>query len=331
MSRLKLSCALGNYAHTQDIQTQKVQPEGIELVNSELPIEAIAPRFATYLEFDVAEYSFGAYCAHLGSTEKPKMIALPVFTSRAFRHGNIYVNSGAGITSAKDLAGRRVGIPQWVQTAVIYVRGFLADDAGVALADVSWVQAGVDEPGRVDSGNFAIPEGVKIERRPDSTLGAMLLDGEIDAIISARPPKAFLSGDQRMRRLYQDYKSEEESYFQRSGVFPIMHVIAIRRELYDQQRWVARNLFDAFNLAKNAAVERMCSTQVSHLPMAWTADTFEKTNSTLFGRDPWPYGVKKNRTTIEKFLKYSHEQGVTRRKVGIEELFAPETELEIHV
>ena len=136
MSRLKLSCALGNYAHTQDIQTQRVQPEGIELVNSELPIEAIAPRFATYLEFDVAEYSFGAYCAHLGSSKEPKMIALPVFTSRAFRHGNIYVNSGAGITSAKDLAGRRVGIPQWVQTAVIYVRGFLADDAGVALSDV---------------------------------------------------------------------------------------------------------------------------------------------------------------------------------------------------
>jgi len=133
MSRLKLSCALGNYAHTQDIQTQKVQPEGIELINSELLIEAIAPRFAAYLEFDVAEYFFGAYCAHLGST---KMIALPVFTSRAFRHGNIYVNSGAGITSAKDLAGRRVGIPQWVQTAVIYVRGFLADDAGVALSDV---------------------------------------------------------------------------------------------------------------------------------------------------------------------------------------------------
>jgi 4,5-dihydroxyphthalate decarboxylase len=331
MSRLKLSCAFGNYAHTQDIRTQKVQPEGIELINSELPIEAVAPRFATYLEFDVAEYSFGAYCAHLGSTKEPKMIALPVFTSRAFRHGNIYVNSSAGIRSAKDLAGRRVGIPQWVQTAVIYVRGFLADDAGVALSDVSWIQAGVDEPGRVDSGNFAIPDGVKIERRPDSTLGAMLLNGEIDAIISARPPKAFLSGDPRMRRLYPDYKSAEESYFQRSGVFPIMHVIAIRRELYDQQRWVARNLFDAFNLAKDAAVERMCSTQVSHLPMAWTADTFEKTNSMLFGRDPWPYGVKKNRTTIETFLKYSHEQGVTRRRVGIEELFAPETELEIHI
>jgi 4,5-dihydroxyphthalate decarboxylase len=178
---------------------------------------------------------------------------------------------------------------------------------------------------------FAIPDGVKIARRPDSTLGAMLLNSEIDAIISARPPKAFLSGDPRMRRLYQDYKSAEKSYFQRSGVFPIMHVIAIRRELYDQQRWVARNLFDAFNLAKDAAVERMCSTQVSHLPMAWTADTFERTNSTLFGRDPWPYGVKKNRTTIETFLKYSHEQGVTRRKVGIEELFALETELEIHV
>jgi 4,5-dihydroxyphthalate decarboxylase len=331
MNRLKLSCALGNYVHTQDLRSQKVRPEGIELVDIELPIEAVAPRFAQFLEFDVAEYSFGGYCAHLGSTAEPKMIALPVFTSRSFRHGNIYVNPGAGIASAKDLAGRRVGIPQWVQTAVIYVRGFLADDAGVALSDITWVQAGVDEPGRADSGNFVIPDGVTVERRPDSTLGAMLLNGEIDAIISARPPKVFLNGDPRIRRLYEDYRAAEEAYFRRSGVFPIMHVIAIRRELYDQQRWVARNLFDAFTAAKDAAVERMSGTQVSYLPMAWAADSFEKTNSTLFGRDPWPYGLKKNRTTIEQFLKYCHEQGVTRRRVGIEELFAPETELEIHV
>ena len=331
MSRLKLSCAVGDYAHTQDLVSEKVRPEGIDLVTSELPIEAIAPRFATFLEFDVAEYSFGAYCAHLASVKEPKMVALPVFTSRAFRHGNIYVNSNAGITSAKDLAGRRVGIPQWVQTAVIYVRGFLADDAGVGLTDVTWVQAGVDEPGRVDSGNFIIPDGVKIERHPDKTLGAMLVNGEIDAIISARPPKVFMTGDPRIRRLYEDYKAAEAAYFQRSSVFPIMHVVAIRRELYDQHRWVARNLFDAFNRAKDAAVTRMCSTQVSYLPMAWTADAFDRTNSTLFGLDPWPYGVKKNATTLEQFLKYCNEQGVTRRKVGIDELFAPETELEIHV
>jgi 4,5-dihydroxyphthalate decarboxylase len=331
MSRIKLSCAVGDYAHTHDLVSEKVRPEGIDLVTMELPIEAIAPRFAAHLEFDVAEYSFGAYCAHLASTQCPKMIALPVFTSRAFRHGNIYVNSAAGITSASDLAGRRIGIPQWVQTAVIYVRGFLADDAGVGLTDVTWVQAGVDEPGRVDSGNFVIPDGVKIERCPESTLGAMLLNGEIDAIISARPPKAFLDGDPRMRRLYKEYRAEEEAYFRRSGVFPIMHVVALRRELYDQHRWVARNVFDAFNRAKDAAVARMSSTQVSYLPMAWSADSFQKTNASLFGQDPWPYGMKKNRTTIEQFLRYCHEQGVTRRKVGIEELFAPETELEIHV
>jgi 4,5-dihydroxyphthalate decarboxylase len=331
MSLLTLSCAFGDYAHTQDLRAGKIRPEGIDLVMSELPIEAIAPRFAAFLEFDVAEFSFGAYCAHIGSASEPKMIALPVFTSRSFRHGNIYVNSNAGIATAKDLAGRRIGIPQWVQTAVVYVRGFLADDAGVGLRDVTWVQAGVDEPGRVDGGNFVIPDGVKIERRPDDTLGAMLAKGEIDAIISARPPLAFLNGDPRIRRLYADYRAEEEAYFRRSGVFPIMHVVAIRRDLYERHRWVARNLFDAFTHAKDAAITKLSGTQVSYLPMAWAADTLEKTNSALFGRDAWPYGVKKNATTINQFLKYCHEQGVTRRKVGIEELFAPETELEIHV
>lgn len=331
MSLLQLSCAVGDYAHTQDLRTGKVRPEGIELVNIELPIEAIAPRFGTFLEFDVAEYSFGAYCAHLASTDAPRMIALPVFTSRAFRHGNIYVNSQAGIASAEDLSGRRVGIPQWVQTAVVYVRGFLEDDAKVKLSDVTWVQAGVDEPGRADSGGFAVPEGVTVERRPDSTLSAMLLSGEIDAIVSARPPKPFLDGDARIRRLFPDYRAAEEAYFRRSGVFPIMHVIAIRRDLYDRHRWVARNLFDAFSQARDAAIARMTSTQVSYLPMAWTADSFDKSNALLFGRDMWPYGLKKNAATITRFLKYCHAQGVTRRALDPEELFAPETQLEIHV
>ena len=159
----------------------------------------------------------------------------------------------------------------------------------------------------------------------------MLVNGEIDAMISARPPKVFLGGDPRVRRLYEDYRTAEEAYFQRSGVFPIMHVVAIRRELYDRHHWVARNLFDAFNLSKDAAVERVRNTQVSYLPMAWAANSFDKTNSALFGKDLWPYGLKKNVTTIEKFLKYCYEQGVTCRKVGVEELFAPETQLEIHV
>lgn len=331
MSRLELICALGNYAHTQDIATGAIRPEGIEFVNMELPIEAIAPRFSAHLEFDVAEYSFGAYCAHLASTPEPKMIALPVFTSRAFRHGNIYVASSGTLKSGADLIGRRIGIPQWVQTAVVYVRGFLADDAGVALTDVTWVQAGVDEPGRADSGNFRIPDGVKVERRPDTTLNEMLLNGEVDAIISARPPNAFRSGDPRVRRLYNDYRMEEEAYFKRAGVFPIMHVIAIRRALYDEHRWVARNIFDAFTKAKDAAVARISNTQVSYLPMAWAAHAFEQANSSLFASDPWPYGVKSNKTTINQFLRYCSTQGVTRRMLDIEELFAPETMLEIHV
>ncbi len=258
MSKLKLSLAIGEYTHTHDLVSGKVRPEGIELVTMDLPIEAIAPRFNAHLEFDVAEYSFGAYCAHIASATKPRMIALPVFTSRTFRHGAIYINANSTVKGPGDLAGRRVGIPQWVQTAVVYVRGFLQHDCGVPLASVTWVQAGLDEPGRVDIGNFVVPEGVMIERRPRDTLGDMLISGDVDAIITARPPRAFLEGDKRIVRLFADPRIEEEAYFARTGIFPIMHVIALRQELYESNRWIARNLFDAFQASKAAAVEATC-------------------------------------------------------------------------
>ena len=331
MNTLPLSLAIGSYAHTQDLADDSVRPKGIALSTSILPIEVISARFSAFQDFDVAEFSLGSFCAHLASTSEARMVGLPVFLSRAFRHSAIYVRTDAGLAGASDLAGRRVGIPEWAQTAVIYMRGVLQHDAGVALDSVHWVQAGVDQPGRSDKAPVTLPPGVKVERRPADTLSGMLLNGELDAIISARPPAAFLARDPRIERLYPDYQAAEQDYYRRSGVFPIMHIIAVRRDIYERHRWIARNLVDAFEAAKANAVARLRNTQVSYLPVPWGPHDFERRAQFVFGADAWPYGAQANAVTLDAFLGFCHEQGVTRRRLNRDELFAPETALSINI
>ena len=242
MPDLRLSLALNDYVHTADIANGRVRAPGIDLTIVSLPFESVAMRFGANLEFDVAEYSLANYCAHLAEPKPSPMVALPVFTSRVFRHSSIYVNDASSIVDAGDLAGRTVGIPQWSQTATVYVRGFLTHDAGVPLRSIRWVQAGVDQPGRRDGVQSYLPEGVTVTPRPDRTLSDLLASGEIDAVISARPPQCFMQGAPGVRRLFPDFRQEEERYFARTGIFPIMHVIAMRRPVYEANPWIARNL-----------------------------------------------------------------------------------------
>lgn len=194
MPDLRLSLAISDYVHTADIANGRVRAPGIDLTIVSLPFESVAMRFGANLEFDVAEYSLANYCAHLAEPRPSPMVALPVFTSRVFRHSSIYVNEASSIADAGDLAGRSVGVPQWSQTATVYVRGYLTHDAGVPLASIRWVQAGVDQPGRRDGVPSYLPEGVTVTPRPDRTLSDLLASGEIDAVISARPPHCFLQG-----------------------------------------------------------------------------------------------------------------------------------------
>jgi 4,5-dihydroxyphthalate decarboxylase len=287
--------------------------EGIELTTLELEIEEIFYRFTRHREWHASEMSFGKVIS-LMSAPKPEIICLPVFLSRVFRHSAVYVR--AGIEKPMDLEGKRVGIPEWAQTAGIYVRGMLQHDYGVDLARIRWVQAGVREAGRVEKVELKLPPGVKIEARPDRTLGEMLAKGELDAVISARQvPGA---------RLFEDYRTAEAEYWKKRRIFPIMHVLALRRDVYERDRWIAMNLYKAFEAAKNRSMARVAELGLSHVPVPWVPDHVGQWRA-LAGEDFWPYGIEPNRPTLEAFVQYGYEQGVATRRLAVEELFAPET------
>ena len=326
MSTLRLSMALSGYVHTNELTNGRIRPDGIDLTIITQPFESIALRFRNALEFDVCEYSFANYCARVAHFDKAPMVALPVFTSRSFRHSSIFVRANAGINKPADLAGRRVGIPQWTQTATVYVRGYLAHDASVALSSIEWVQAGVNEPGRKEGVSFLkLPAGINVTAAPEKTINGMLLSGEIDAAITARPPRAFTEGHTGIRRLFPEYRRVEEDYYRRTGIFPIMHTIVMRRDTYEANRWIARHLYDAFEAAKRVGIANLSEITTSYLPTAWGPEHVSSVNSFLFpDSDPWPYGIELNRKTITAFLGYCFEQGVTARKLTPEELFAPE-------
>ena len=312
---IPLTLALNPYDHVRDVLNGEVRATGIELVPLELPIEEIFYRFTKFREWQASEMSFGKVIS-LMSEEKPEIICVPVFLSRVFRHSAIYLPQNSPIRKPKDLEGKRVGIPEWAQTAGIYVRGMLAHEYGVDLAKIQWLQAGVREPGRVEKVELKLPAGVKIERKADRTLVGMLEEGDLDAVMSARE----VPGE----RLFKDYRAAEAEYWKKTRIFPIMHVLALRRDVYEKNRWVAMNLFQAFLEAKRRSVARVAEFGLSHLPMPWVPDHARQWRE-IAGEDFWPYGIEPNRPTLDAFLQYGYEQGVCKKRLKVEDLFAPET------
>jgi 4,5-dihydroxyphthalate decarboxylase len=317
MTRLRLTLAIGDYDHTRDLALGAVRPEGIDLVHLALPVEEIFFRFTKHREWEVSEMSFGKVAA-LASQDDRSLVALPVFPSRVFRLSSIYVRPGGPVRSPADLAGRRIGVPEWAQTAAIYTRGYLAHEVGLDLAGIEWVQAGVNEPGRVEKVVLKLPPDIRLRPVREATLNDMLLAGELDAVLSARPPRGFADG--RLARLYPEYREPEEAYYRKTGVFPIMHVVVLRRDVFERDPWVAMNLLKAFEEAKRRSLARLADVTASHAPLAWIGDYAARTRA-LFGDDPWPYGVAPNRRTLEAFLGFAHEQGVCHRRVAVEALF----------
>jgi 4,5-dihydroxyphthalate decarboxylase len=315
MMTIALSLALNNYDHVRDVLSGAVRADGIDLLPLELPIEEIFYRFTKFREWDVSEMSFGKVVS-LMSDQRPEIVALPVFVSRVFRHSAIYVREGVGIQKPKDLEGKRVGLPEWAQTAGIYVRGMLAHEYGVDLARIQWFQAGVREPGRVEKVELKLPPGVSIQRMAEKTLVGMLAAGELDAVMTAREIDA--------PRLFRDYRSVEAEYWKKTRIFPIMHVLVVKREVYERDRWIAMNLFKAFDEARRRSMARVREFGLSHLPVAWMPD-HTKQWIALAGDDFWPYGIEPNRPTLEAFFQYSYEQGVAKKRLTMEDVFAPET------
>ncbi|HEV8674635.1 MAG TPA: 4,5-dihydroxyphthalate decarboxylase [Methylomirabilota bacterium] len=322
MRRVHLTLAISDYDHVRDLTSGAVRPEGIALTCLNLSIEEIFHRFTAFREWDVSEMSMGKYAA-LRSQDDPSLTAIPVFPSRVFRHSAIYVRRDGPVREPADLAGRRVGVPEWAQTAMIYARGLLVHQYGLRLEDVEWYQAGVNQAGRAEKVELKLPPGVRLTRVADRTLDGMLLAGELDAVMSARAPASVERRHPDVVRLFPDSMRVEEAYWRDTGIFPIMHTVAIRRDVFERHRWVAMNLYRAFDEAKRRSQARALEIAAARFPVPWIADHAARARE-LFGEDFWPYGIEPNRRTLEAFLGYAHEQGVCHRPLGVEELFPPE-------
>jgi len=319
MNELSLTLAISEYDHVTDLVMGRIVPEGIRLTCLSLPVEEIFFRFLINREWDVSETSMAKY-ASLISQGDTSLIAIPVFPSRVFRHSSIYVRRDGPVMAPSDLAGRRVGLPEWAQTAAVYSRGLLMHQFGVDLASIDWVQAGVNEPGRVEKVDLRLPAGLRLTPVADKTLSDMLVSGDVDAVLSAAPPACFEQGHVNIRRLFENYREIETAYYRETSIFPIMHVVTIRRELVDSHPWIAVSLLKAFEEAKRRSVARALDIKAPRFPIPWCYDDARQAQAT-FGADYWPYGIEANRATLEAFLRYAHEQGVCHRVVAVEELF----------
>lgn len=324
MNKLRLSIALGDYDHVRDLLHGEVPVEGVELIVAKrAPVEEIFHRFTRFREWDISEMSFGKYVA-LASQPDCDLVAIPVFPSRAFRHSSIYVRGDSPLRSPTELEGLRVGIPEWAQTASIYTRGLLAHEYGVPLTAVQWTQAGVNEAGRKEKVTLRLPDGVRYRSEPTRSLNDMLVEGELDAVFSARAPQALTRGGGALRRLFADPRAEELAYWKKTGIFPIMHVLALRREVVLAHPWIAMNLLQAFEEAKRRSLERISDITASPVPLPWVANHAELSREIL-GDDFWPYGIEANRATLQAFLGFAWEQGVMQRPMTPEELFLETT------
>ncbi|HXF54726.1 MAG TPA: ABC transporter substrate-binding protein [Hyphomicrobiaceae bacterium] len=322
MARLQLSFACWNYDRTRALQDGSVRPEGIDLNFLEMPVEETFFRMVRHREFDVSEMSLSSYCVTLFKDPQP-FVAIPVFTSRLFRHSCIYVNAKAGIREPKDLIGKRIGVPEYQMTAAVWIRGILAEHFGVPVDSVTYFTGGEEEPGRPEKQRLELPASIKVVPiPPEKTLARMLAAGEIDALHTSRMPSTH--DGKTVVRLFPNFLEVERAYYKQTGIFPIMHTVAVRRELYERHRWVVQSLYKAFLEAQRRTYLDLKQTNMLQAMVPWLHAHVEEAVREM-GEDYWPYGVQNNRTTLETFLRYHHGQGLSRRLLKAEELFAPET------
>ncbi len=319
MTKLPLTIATTDYDHFRDIRTGIVKPEGIDLNWLLLGHHECFARFTANREFDLSEISFAKFSTQV-TRQNSDIVGLPVICSRLFRFSSFYVNRKSGIRTVEDLRGKKIGSPEWAHSAAVYMRGWMHNEMGVKLTDVHWVQAGANAPGREEKVELNLPEGVQLTRVKDKSLSEMLAAGEIDCAIIARPPTCFLEGHPDVVRLYPDYLEMEEEYFSRTKVWPVMHIIAMKRRILDDHPWVARNLYNAFLESKRRSLERLLDPAVSRYPLAWLP-TYARKMQSIFGDDPFPFGIEENRSTWEQMALYTYQQGIAHRQFAPEEIF----------
>jgi 4,5-dihydroxyphthalate decarboxylase len=316
--RRPLTLACGDYAITQALIDGTVKPEGIELNWITLPHGEMWRRMLNHYEFDASELSFSSYI--IARTLNRPLIAIPIFPGRAFRHSYIFVNTNSGIDKPQDLPGKRIGLGEFQQTATVWVRGILQHEYGVAPETLRWFTWAKRSSFDVDFPKQYHLERVSTDKPPDK----MLMDGELDAVICTSLFDSFLNGAPNVRRLFPNYKDVEIAYYQKTGIFPIMHTFVMREELWREYPWIGPSLYKAFQESKELAYLRFNDLSPYKICMAWFREPMEEQNRIL-GKDPWAYGLHKNRKTIETLIQYLYEQGMIKKRPEIEELFAPNT------
>jgi 4,5-dihydroxyphthalate decarboxylase len=321
---LPLCVACWNYDRTRALIDGRVRAEGLDLTILELPVEETFFRMLRHREFDVAEMSLSSYVLSLFTPERP-FVAIPIFPSRLFRHSGIYVNVASGIREPKDLIGRKVGSPEYQLTANVWIRGILAEDYGVPVNSVTYYTGGQEEPGRVEKGRLQLQSDIRIERiGPADTLASMLERGAIDALYAPKAPSTLRTAPHGVKRLFDDVMAVEREYFRRTRIFPIMHTVVIRREIYEQHRWIAQTLCKAFRAAQRETYTDLDETSALKTMLPWLISHLDDTRREM-GEDFWPYGLEPNRKVLETFLRYSYDQGLAKELLAPDQLFAPES------
>ena len=324
MNKLRMTFACWDYDRTRALADGTVRPDGIDLTYLSLPVEETFFRMMRNREFDASEMSLSSYSASL-HTENPPFIAIPAFPSRFFRHSCIFISSKSGIRKPEDLKGKRVGVPEYQMTAPVWIRGILSDDHGVKVTDYEHLSGGEEQPGRIDKLKIDLPSSIRI--RPigtNQTLSQMLADGELDAMVTARAPSTFHKRPDDVKRLFPDYVAAEKDYYRRTKIFPTMHTVVIRRDVYEKNPWVAQSLYKALVASKERAMEMYRQTAALPAMVPWLTAHIEEARREM-GEDWWPYGLDANRHVLDTFLRYHDEQGLSKRRLKPEDLFARET------
>jgi len=320
--KLPLTVACWDYDRTRQLFDGSVRIDGCETNMLNLPVEEIFFRALRSTEFDVAELSMSSYTMMRSRGTCP-YIAIPVFLSRMFRHSAIYVRADSPLRAPEDLRGKTVGVPEYQLTAPVWVRAILQDEYGVHPHELKWRSGGVETPGRHEKVIFTAPTGVELEPIPATdTLDQHLLDGRIDALIAPRAPGSFVKG--QSVRLFKKLRDTERAYFNKTRIFPIMHVVGIRASLVEQYPWLAGSVFKAFNHAKNHALSELSEVGALKTSLPWLTSEYDDTVAAM-GRDFWSYGLESNRAVLDTFLRHHHGQGLSSRRLQPDELFAPTT------
>lgn len=329
MSRdIDLTLAINDSDQVRDLASGKVTVNGVDLRVTFHEVEEIFFRFTKFREWEISEMSLGKYCSLRGAGDD-SVVGLPVFPSRSFRHSGIYVRADGPVDDPAALAAARIGFPEWTVTATVYQRALLQHEFGLDLTAIDWVQGGINAPGRIETLPVGLPDGITVRAERERSLNQMLIDGDLDAVIVPHTPDAATDGSGRVVQLFSDVRSVEEEYYRRTGIFPIMHVLVTRKDVFDRYPWIGPNLVTAFTQAKDNSIARMLSGTAPHVPVPW-APTTARIAADIFGGDMWPYGVEANRTTLEAFTTYAAEQSLTPTKLAVADLF-PASVLQSHV